>query len=75
MDVEPPKWWQKWKLDLLWHFPLEPRKKIKRFMKLGDDYLVQEKHQLAEYCYYLSRELATEAGTIHLLKKIEQKFQ
>lgn len=74
MDVEPPKPWRRWKLLLLWHFPLDARRKIKRFIKLGDEYLATGESELATYCYYLSKKLATEAGTIHLLKKIDQKL-
>lgn len=75
MDLEPPERWQKWRLKLLWRLPLEPRKKIKKFIRLGDDYLVRGERQLAEHCYNLSRQLAEEAGTVHLLKKIEQRVQ
>ncbi|NMA61094.1 MAG: hypothetical protein GX956_04315 [Firmicutes bacterium] len=75
MEVEPPRWWNKLKLNFLWRLPLEPRKKIKRLLKLGDDYLVQGERELAEHCYNLSKELAEEVGTVHLLKKIEQRFQ
>lgn len=75
MDLEPPRRWHKWKLEFLWRLPLEPRKKIKRFIKLGDDYLVQGELLLAEHCYHLSKQLAENAGTVHLLKKIEQRIQ
>ena len=75
MDIEPPKRWQTLKLQVLWKLPLEPRKKIKIFLKLGDDYLVQGERQLARLCYEISKKLAEEAGTIHLLKKIEQRVQ
>lgn len=75
MDIEPPKRWQTLKLQFLWRLPLESRKKIKRFLTLGDEYSIQGEHQLARQCYELSKRLAEEAGTIHLLKKIEQRVE
>lgn len=73
MDIDPPKRWKIWKLELLRRLPLESRKKIKKILKLGDAYLTNGEQQLASYCYALSRQLAEEAGAIHLLKKIEQR--
>lgn len=75
MDIEPPKRWQTLKLQFLWMLPLESRKKIKKFLKMGDDYSIQGEHQLARQCYELSKKLAEEAGTIYLLKKIEQRVE
>ncbi len=75
MDSEPSKRWQKLRLKLLWRLPGEPRKKIKRFLKLGDEFLTRGETRLAEYCYELSHGLAQEAGTVHLLKKIRQRVQ
>ena len=75
MDIDPPRWWQRLKLRILWLLPQESRKKIKKFLKLGDEFANNGEVELAQYCYDLSRELAEQAGTIHLLKKIEQRFQ
>ncbi|HHY14474.1 MAG TPA: hypothetical protein GX521_00200 [Firmicutes bacterium] len=75
MDAEPSKRWQVLRLRLLWRLPGEPRKKIKRFLKLGDQFLARGEAKLAEYCYELSQGLAQEAGTVHLLKKIRQRVQ
>lgn len=75
MDLDPPKRWQTLRLRLLWKLPLESRKKIKTFLKLGDEYQSNGQQQLAHHCYALSRELAREVGAIHLLKKIEQRGQ
>lgn len=75
MDTEPSKRWQMLKLNLLWRLPGEPRRKIKRFLKLGDEFLIRGEDKLAEYCYHLSRGLAQETGTVHLLKKIKQRVQ
>ncbi len=75
MDIDPPKRWHTLKLKLLWRLPQESRKKIKVFLRLGDEYDKNGEQQLANYCYGLSKQLAQEAGAIHLLKKIEQRFQ
>lgn len=74
MDVDPPKRWQRVKIDFICKLPLEPRTKIKRLLKMGDEYLRQEEKNLAKYCYILSKELAKEAGIIHLLKKVEERM-
>ncbi|NMB00948.1 MAG: hypothetical protein GX971_05425 [Firmicutes bacterium] len=63
------------KLRILWLLPQESRKKIKKFLRFGDEFANNGEVELAQYCYDLSRELAEQAGTIHLLKKIEQRFQ
>lgn len=73
MDLDPPKRWHTLKLNLLWRLPREPRKKIKTFLSLGDQYSAQGEEQLAHYCYTLSKRLAQEAGVIHLQKKINQR--
>lgn len=75
MDIDPPKRWHTLKLLFLWRLPKEPRKKIKTFVRLGDEYLKCGEEQLAHYCYDLSKGLAQETGTIHLLKKINQRVQ
>lgn len=75
MDAEPSQRWQTLKLKLLWRLPGEPRRKIKRFIKFGDEFLHRGEESLAEYCYQLSRTLAEEARTVHLLKKIERRVQ
>lgn len=75
MDIDPPKRWHALKLRFLWRLPKEPRKKIKVFVRLGDEYLKSGEEQLAQYCYSLSKGLAQEAGAIHLLKKINQRVQ
>lgn len=74
MSVDPPKRWQTCKINLICKLPLEPRKKIKRLLNMGDEYLRKEEEELAKYCYSLSKKLAEEAGTIHLLKKIEERM-
>ncbi len=74
MDIEPPRRWHTLKLALLWRRPQEPSKKIKIFLRLGDEYLRKGEVQLANYCYTLSKNLAEEAGTIHLRKKIENRL-
>lgn len=75
MDIDPPKRWQLLKLKIMWRLPQESRKKIKKFLKLGDEYLSSGETELANHCYDLSRKLAQEAGTVHLLKKIQQRVQ
>lgn len=75
MDIEPPKRWESLKIRILWRLPLDSRKKIKKFLKLGDEYLSQGEQQLAVHCYELSKSLAEQVGTVHLLKKIEQRVQ
>jgi hypothetical protein len=75
MDVDPPRWKNRWKLDLLWYLPLEPRKKIKKFIKLGDEYRANGEEGMAVYCYERSLNLARSARAVHLLKKVEERFQ
>ncbi|MDI9442152.1 MAG: hypothetical protein QM392_08500 [Bacillota bacterium] len=75
MDADPLKRWQVLKLRWLRRLPGEPRKKIKRLMQRGDEFMQLGQPELGEYCYQLSRELAQEAGTIHLLKKLEQRVE
>lgn len=75
MDIEPPRWWRSLKLQILWKRPLDPRKKIKKFLKLGDEYFEQGELEFANFCYERSKTLAKEAGTVHLLKKIEQRIE
>ena len=74
MEMDAPRWSQKVRLHLLWYWPLEPRKKIKRFLKFGDDFLEQGRPNLAQYSYHFSKRLAQRAGTVHLLKKIEKRL-
>ncbi|MCK9526539.1 MAG: hypothetical protein M0R49_11530 [Limnochordia bacterium] len=59
----------------MWRLPKEPRKKIKVFLQLGDQYCQRGEKQLATYCYDLSKGLAQETGATHLLKKINQRVQ
>ncbi len=75
MDIDPPRWWHILKIRVLWYLPREPRKKIKIFLCLGDEYDQLGEERLANYCYDLSKKLAQDAGTIHLLKKINQRLQ
>jgi hypothetical protein len=75
MDIDPPKRWHILRLGFLWRLPKEPRKKIKVFLRLGDQYYQRGEEQLATYCYDLSKSLALETGAIHLLKKINQRVQ
>ncbi len=44
-------------------------------MRLGDECIQRGDEQLAGYCYDLSKKLAQDAGTVHLLKKINQRLQ
>ncbi len=74
MDVEPPKQWQRLKINFVFKMPLEPRRKIKRLLRMGDEYMQKGEQQLATFCYKLSRRLAREVGTVHLLKKIEERM-
>lgn len=74
MEVDPPRWSSRWKVSLLWYLPIEPRKKIKRFIKLGDQYRANGSEQMAVYCYERSLDLARNARAVHLLKKIEERF-
>jgi len=41
---------------------------------MGDEYMQKGEQQLATFCYKLSRRLAREVGTVHLLKKIEERM-
>lgn len=75
MDIDPPKRWHTLKLRFLWRLPKEPRKKIRAFLRLGDEYQRSGEEALAKYCYGLSKELAEEEGAVHLLKKINQRVQ
>lgn len=75
MDIDPPKRWQTLRLKLLWSLPKEPRKKIKDFLRLGDEFYAQGDERLANYCYGLSKRLAQEVGVIHLRKKIDQRVE
>lgn len=75
MDIDPPRWWHVLKIKFLWSLPREPRKKIKALMRLGDECIQRGDEQLAGYCYDLSKKLAQDAGTVHLLKKINQRLQ
>ncbi|HHW73434.1 MAG TPA: hypothetical protein GX393_09440 [Firmicutes bacterium] len=73
MDIDPPKRWKLFKAELVFRMPQESRKKIKRLLRLGDEYMNSGEEELAEHCYHLSRRLAEEARAVHLLKKIEQR--
>ena len=75
MEVDPPDWWKRLQLRILSRWPMEPRKKIKRLMLLGDEYAEQGEDELAEECYRLSLEIAEEARAVRLRKKLEQRFQ
>lgn len=74
MDKDPPKWWQLVRLRILWYLPQEPRKKIKRLLKLGDEYARLGSDGLAARCYDLSHRLADRTGVIHLQKQIQRRF-
>lgn len=75
MDVDPPDWWKRLKLNLLRRWPMEPRKKSKRLMQLGDEYREQGSIELAHLCYRWSWEIAEDARAVHLRKKLEQRYQ
>lgn len=75
MEVDPPDWWKRLHLKLLRHWPMEPRKKSKRIMLLGDEYAKQGDEELAQECYRLSLEIAEEARAVHVRKKLQQRFQ
>ncbi|HPT83571.1 MAG TPA: hypothetical protein PLM25_06755 [Limnochordia bacterium] len=75
MDIDPPKRWKLFKVELMYRWPQESRKKVKMLLKLGDDYRNSGEDDLAEYCYHLSRKVAEEARAVHLLKKIEQRVR
>lgn len=75
MEVDPPDWWKRWQLRMLKRWPMEPRKKIKRIMLLGDEYAHHGEEELAQECYRLSLEIAEESRAVHLRKKLEQRFQ
>jgi len=75
MDIDPPKRWKLFKAEMLYRLPQDSRKKIKRLLKLGDDYRNEGEEELAEHCYHLSRKLAQEVRAVHLLKKIEQRVR
>jgi len=75
MEIDPPKRWKMFKLQLMVRWPEESRKKIKKLLRLGDDYQSSGEYELAKHCYNLSRELAQEAGAVHLLKKIDQRVR
>lgn len=55
MDIDPPKRWKLFKAEMLYRLPQDSRKKIKRLLKLGDDYRNEGEEELAEHCYHLSR--------------------
>lgn len=75
MEIEPPQRWQMLKIRFLWHLPQEPRKKIKKLLKLGDDFLSRGREDLAEYCFSLAKDLAQRSGIVHLRKKIDQRAE
>ena len=75
MEVDPPDWWKRWQLRMLKRWPMEPRKKIKRIMLLGDEYAQHGEEELAQDCSRLSLEIAEESRAVHLRKKLEQRFQ
>ncbi|HHY09671.1 MAG TPA: hypothetical protein GX528_03800 [Firmicutes bacterium] len=61
-------------LFLLRYRPLEPRRRIRRYLQLGDAFANLGEEALARQCYETSKSLAEEAGTVHLLKKAERRF-
>lgn len=75
MELDPPKRWKLLKAELVYRLPKEPRRKIKKLLRLGDEYRLKGEDDLAEHCYYLSRRLAEEARAVHLMKKIEQRVR
>jgi len=75
MDADPPNWWRRWQLQVLKYWPMEPRKKARKIMVLGDEYALQGDSELAQECYRLSLEIADEARAVHVRKKLEQRFQ
>lgn len=68
------KRWHILKIKFLWQLPGDARKKIKKLLKLGDQYSAISEQKLANYCYELARELAEKTDAIHLLKKINQRL-
>jgi hypothetical protein len=75
MDVEPPDWWIRLKLKLFKSWPMEPRKKSKRLMQLGDEFHELGSEEIAQLCYRWSWEIAEEARAVHLRKQLERRYQ
>lgn len=67
MDTEPLR------LRLLWKWPQMPKRKIRMFIQLGDEYKAKGQDYLAEYCYRKSLELADSIRAVHLKKKIVKR--
>lgn len=63
-----------WHLNLLWRIPRLPKKKIKQFINLGDEYLKIGKINQAKFCYEKSLTLATDTNSVYYMKKIDRKI-
>lgn len=61
------------RLRILWGMPQLPKKKIKRFIQLGDEYRQKGDETMARHCYRKSLELAKSIRAVHLEKKIEER--
>lgn len=74
MEADPPKWRLKLRLYLLRYRPLEPRRKIKRYLEYGDLFSSLGEKDLARRCYETSKKMAEQTGAVHLLKKAEKRI-
>ncbi len=63
-----------WRLKILWLWPQLPKKKIKLFIRLGDQHREKGNEFLAEYCYKKCMELAKSIQAVHCLKKIAERY-
>lgn len=71
ISMECGSWW----LKLLWYLPHLPKKKIKMFVKLGDNYRKIGKEARARYCYQQALTLAGSLSAVYYIKKIEARFK
>ncbi len=62
-----------WRLRILWWWPQLPKKKIRKFIKLGDEYFAKGNTALAAYCYERSWDLANSIRAVYFTKKIEDR--
>jgi len=63
------------RLRVLWRLPQLPRKKIRRFIAMGDKYRSLGNEAKAQLCYSRSMDLAKNIRAVHLTKKLERRVR
>ncbi len=63
------------RLRILWKLPQLPKKKIRKFIELGDRYRAMGHEPKAQLCYDRSLQLAKDIRAVHLMKKIEARVR